>query len=249
MEALEKHWVTSASILVPCPWFPEVAQWAKTHPEADLGIHLALNSEWTTLRWRPVSPQPRGSSLLDADGYLPLTEDRVAKNAKAAEVEVETRAQIDKAIAAGIGISHLDAHMGAILGAPELYRVYLNLGKSYQLPLLLERPPYPGIEVAPGAMLVDRALGIQPGVPDGDWLMAYEGLLASLPPGVYQLTVHLGHDDEELQGATADHPNWGARWRQNDFDLVRNPLFQAFLQQQGFVLVSWRELKKAMMVH
>ena len=64
-EAFENHWITSASILVPCPWFPEVATWAKTHPDADLGIHLDLNSEWTTYRWRPISPgensaQPAG---------------------------------------------------------------------------------------------------------------------------------------------------------------------------------------------
>src|SRR5713101_1651243 len=45
-DALEKGWITSASILVPCPWFPEVARWAKQHPNADLGIHLALTSEW-----------------------------------------------------------------------------------------------------------------------------------------------------------------------------------------------------------
>src|SRR6267378_2092761 len=96
-EALEKRWVTSASILVPCPWFPEVARWAKAHPDADLGIHLALNSEWTTYRWGPVTSKDQVPSLLDAQGYMPLDEDQVVKNAKVAEVERELRAQIDRA--------------------------------------------------------------------------------------------------------------------------------------------------------
>src|ERR1700686_3034315 len=103
-EVLNKHWVTSASILVPCPWFPEAARWAKAHPDADLGIHLALNSEWTTLRWGPVSAQPKGSSLLDADGYLPLTTDYVASHARISDVETETHAQVDKAKAAGANL-------------------------------------------------------------------------------------------------------------------------------------------------
>ena len=56
-EALENGWITSASILVPCPWFPEVARWARAHPAADLGTICALNSEWTGFRWGPVGPR------------------------------------------------------------------------------------------------------------------------------------------------------------------------------------------------
>src|ERR1700675_3323763 len=91
-EAFENHWITSASILVPCPWFPEVAQWAKDHPDADLGIHLALNADWTSYRWPPVSPKSKVSSLLDADGYLPLTTEYVAAHAKMWDDEGETHA-------------------------------------------------------------------------------------------------------------------------------------------------------------
>src|SRR5438477_2129837 len=107
-EALEKGWVTSASILVPCPWLPEVARWAQSHGQADLGIHQALNSEWTDLRWGPVSSQDRVPSLLDSQGYLPLLESQVAQQAKPAEVEAELHAQIDRARGLGIPLSHLD---------------------------------------------------------------------------------------------------------------------------------------------
>src|SRR5947207_12432855 len=114
LEALEQGWITSASILVVCPWLPEVARWAKAHPDADLGIHLALNSEWTTYRWGPVTSKDQVPSLLDAQGYMPLDEDQVVKNAKVAEVERELRAQIDRARAFGINLTHLDTHMGTL---------------------------------------------------------------------------------------------------------------------------------------
>lgn len=243
-EALEKHWITSASILVPCPWFPEVATWAKSHPDTDLGIHLALTSEWTPLRWGPVSPQARGSSLLDASGYLPLTSEEVAKHAKAGDVETETHAQIDKAQAAGIHLSHFDTHMGAIVTTPELIAVYMGLGRAYKLPVMLDERAN---NVAPaGTVLLDQLIQMTPGTSKAQWLETYKKMLAPLPPGSYQLIVHLAYDDDEMRGATFDHPNWGAEWRQNDFDLVRNPEFQKFLKEQNFILVGWKDLAKAL---
>ena len=247
-EALERGWVTSASILVPCPWFPDVVRFAREHPDADLGIHLALNSEWTGYRWRPLSPAPSVPSLLDADGYLPLVETEVVARAVPAEVERELRAQVDLARGAGIAVSHLDSHMATLFRSPELFAVYRGVGEAYGLPLLLERD---GDRNAPAAAgreqaLVDRVLSIGPGVPPERWREAYEEMPAPLPPGVYQLIVHLAYDDEEMRGATWDHPDWGAAWRQADLDLVRSEEFRAFLREQGFVLVGWRDLARAM---
>src|SRR5262245_46498879 len=148
-EALERGWVTSASILVPCPWFPEVARWARAHPQADLGIHLAVNSEWTGFRWAPISPRDAVSSLLDPDGYFPLVETDVAARAKAAEIERELRAQIDKARKAGINLTHLDSHMATLFRKREFFDVFRGLGKSYQLPVLLERLGSRGGEASP----------------------------------------------------------------------------------------------------
>jgi chitin disaccharide deacetylase len=246
-EALEKHWITSASILVPCPWFPEAAAFAKSHPNADLGIHVALNSEWTTVRWRPVSPQPANSSLLDSDGYLPLEETAVAAHAKPDDVAAEVRAQLQKAKQAGVNITHLDAHMKAIIGTPELMKVYLQAASDSHVPALVaDRPAQPAAPLPVFASLIDGEVQMHPGVPRDQWLNWYKTELSKLPPGVYQLTVHLGFDDNELRGATADHPDWGAAWRQSDYDLVRNPEFQQFLRDQKFVLVSWRDLAHAL---
>lgn len=257
-EAMEKGWVTSASIMVPCPWFPEVVKWAKAHPDADLGIHLTLNADWTTYRWGPVSPQPKDSSLLDADGYLPLLTEYVASHAKISDVETEMHAQIDKAQAAGIHLSHLDSHMGTLFATPSLFGVYVGLGHSYHLPVLFPRMAemngalvdtgkmLTNAGVTPESVLIDRVVQITPGVPQSQWMDTYKKMLSPLPPGTYELIVHLAHNDQEIQGATADHPDWGTQWRQNDFNLVSSPEFQKFLKDQGFVLVTWRQLQKAL---
>src|SRR3954464_1485513 len=123
-EALEHGWITSASILVPCPWFPEVATWARAHQGADLGIHLAVNSEWTTFRWPPMSGRAAAPSLVAADGYMALDEDAVVAHAKPAEIDRELRTQIDFARSAGVHLTHLDSHMATLFHTPEFFGVY-----------------------------------------------------------------------------------------------------------------------------
>jgi len=248
-EALENHWITSASILVPCPWFLEAASFAKTHPDADLGIHQALNSEWTPFRWGPVSSRDTVSSLLDADGYLPLETPQVVKNAKPAEVETELRAQIERAQKFGVHLTHLDTHMAALFGNTDLYKIYQKMGHTYNLPILEEWQGTHGpLGITPPAeeVLIQKVVSIEPGVDARDWTAWYEKALAGLGPGVYEVIVHLAYDDDEMRGATFDHPDWGAAWRQHDFDMVKSSEFQKFLKDQGFVLVGWKDLAKAL---
>ena len=247
-EALEKGFVDSASIMVPCPWLPDVAAFAKDHPGADLGLHLVLNSEWTTYRWGPVSSKDTVPSLLDEQGYFPLVEPAVIAKARPSEVERELAAQVERALAFGIRPTHLDSHMGTVFGSPELFSLYHHLAREHGLPFLYEAQgePRPEDQVPADEVLVDRVLGIEPGVPPGEWRAAYEKILSPLPPGVYVLIVHIAHDDLEMRGATAGHPDWGAAWRQSDLDLVSSPEFRRFLDDQGFVRVTWRELARAL---
>ena len=123
------------------------------------------------------------------------------------------------------------------------------MGKDYGLPVLLERLGARGGAASQwGTSDVEgraRSTGSSrssPASPPDQWEAAYEKILAPLPPGVYQLIVHLGYDDEEMQGATSDHPDWGAAWRQHDFDMVRGAKFQQFLRDQHFMLTTWRKL-------
>ena len=197
-EALEKGWVTTAGILVPGPWFPEVLRWSRSHPNADLGVRLDLNSDWSSYRWRPVSGLQRGSGLTDPGGYLSSSPVSVAHHATPAEVEDELRAQIDRAKRAGIPVSHLDNHMRVLLVTPALFQSYWKMGQEYNLPIVLpnqqveqrgvpgQKPGvlnFGGIDVDMATLPVDRELEIMPGLPRQDWLSAYEKTLDALPPG------------------------------------------------------------------
>ena len=260
-EALEKGWVTSAGVLVPGPWFPEVLRWSRSHPNADLGTRLDLNSDWSSYRWRPISAVENGSGMTDGGGYLSSSQSYVAQHATAVEVEGELRAQIDMAKRAGMQITHLDNHMRTMMVTPALFQAYWKMGQEYGLPIVLpnqqvkqrgtptQKPGtlnFGGIDVDLASLPIDRELEIMPGLAKEDWLSSYERTLDALPPGVYLLSVHLGYNDDELQAMTWDHPNWGAEWRQNDMDVVSSPEFQKFLKDKGFILVGWKDLQKAM---
>jgi predicted glycoside hydrolase/deacetylase ChbG (UPF0249 family) len=247
IEAFENGWITSSSVMVTCPWFPEVASFARRRPEVCLGVHFTLNSEWTTFRWGPVSRPESVRTLLDDEGYFPLTETQVIEKASLAEVDAELRAQVDKARSAGIQPSHFDAHMLTLLGSEGLLSTYVGLGRDYGVPArVFPAPDFAEGKLAPSSQLLDLVCEAVPDFPADGWADAYKAMLGPLPPGTYQLTVHLGLDDDEMRGATHDHPNWGAAWRQRDFDLVGSDDFRKFLADEKFTLVSWRDLGRAL---
>lgn len=249
MQAFDNGWITSASIMVPCPWFPEAAEFARNHPQADLGLHLTLTSEWLTFRWRPVSSTPV-PSLLDRDGYMPLTETDAAAQEKIPDVRTELHAQIEKAKAAGVMFTHLDSHMGTLFQTQALFDEYQKAGTEYRVPNFIAAGENThgehNFKVQPARLVISTDLQMTPGTPDAQWLDAYKKMLTGLKPGIYQLIVHLGFDDPELQAISYNHPDWGAKWRENDFKLVSSPEFRQFLKDQGFKLVTWKELQKAM---
>ena len=138
-EALDGGVVSCGSLMVPCPWFAEAAEIARQRPEIDLGVHLTLTSEWEVYRWGPVVGRDAVPSLCADDGCFYPTTEEVLAHATVEDVERELRAQIDKALAAGVDVTHLDSHMGTVF-APPLLEVYARLMRAYELPGFMFRP-------------------------------------------------------------------------------------------------------------
>ena len=247
-DALDKGAVTSASIMVPCPWLTEVGTYAKNHPDADLGLHLTLTSEWKVYRWGPVESKDKVPSLLDPAGYLWSEVASAARNIKPEEVEREIRAQVQHAVAAGIHPTHLDTHMGTLIATPELFAVFAKVAHEYNLPFLApgqfaERGPLHSA-LSEKDILLDSVVMANPSVHADAWKDFYSDAIKNLKPGLTEMIVHLGHDDAELQAVTVDHPDYGAAWRQRDYDFVTSAEFKKVLQENNVTLVKWKDLQK-----
>ena len=248
-DALAKGPVNSGSIMMPTPWVTEVAEYAKSHPNADLGLHLTMNAEWNTYRWGGVAPHDKTPSLHDADGTLPRSTDTVAKRARLDEVETELRAQIDRAYAIGIKPTHVDSHMYALYGTPGLFRTYTRVARSYKLPFLaVFDSPTAAIraELMPSDIVPDKVImRLEKGTP-AEWRKYYLDAIRDMKPGLTVILVHLGYDDAELRAVTTGWDSWGADWRQRDYDFITSPEFKQELKDNNVVMVTWRDIQKAM---
>src|SRR5438067_760713 len=170
IKSLEAGSVNSASLMVPCPWFPEIADYAKSHPDADFGLHLTLTSERVYYRWGPVASADKVPSLVDENGYL-YHDWEHNEHANAKEVEVELRAQIERALAMGVRPTHLDSHQyRLIMSSKDLFEVMLRVAHEYKLPIFVTRDwftdhPYLQESLGPGDVVLDHTVTIEPDVP------------------------------------------------------------------------------------
>lgn len=247
--ALNEHAVTAASVMVPCPWLTEVARYARRHPKADLGIHLTLNSEWDNYKWGPVAPSDQVQSLLDPEGYFWPLVPPVVKNGKPQEVEREIRAQVARAISMGIHPTHLDTHMGTLAARPDFYEALIKVAHEYHLPFMSVRSTDPNTAplmklLSPHDIALDSIIIANPKVPAAHWHQFYAQAIRNLKPGLTEMIVHLGYDNAELEAIMAGHPDYGAAWRQRDFNEVTSARFKRLLKQNHVILIGWRDLDK-----
>lgn len=248
LDALDKGAISSASIMVPCPWLTEVANYAKSHPDADLGLHLTLTSEWKTYRWGPLEPRSSVPSLFDPSGYLWIDTPSASTHLKANEAEREIRAQVERAIAMGIHPTHLDSHMGALFSRADLFGVYVKVAHDYKVPFLAFIDPKARSEfssqLSDKDIVLDSVLIADPSVHPAEWKAFYVNVVKNLKPGITELIVHLAYDDAEMRAVTAGYDDYNAPWRQRDYDVITSPDFKKLLNDNHVILVHWRDLQK-----
>jgi len=133
-ELMESGLKFSASVMFPCAWYQEAVDILKANPQITVGVHLTLNAEWKNYRWGPISGKDKVPSLVDKDGYFfPSRATFFANNPKSEEIEIELRAQIERATNSGIKISYVDYHMGTAVEKPEHRAIVEKLAKEYGL--------------------------------------------------------------------------------------------------------------------
>ena len=254
IKGLESGLVSSASIMIPCPWLPEIAAYARANPHADLGLHLTLTSEWKLYRWGPVLPKERVPSLLDSSGYLYPTETEAAAHINPKEAEAEIRAQIARAKALGIQPTHLDSHMGTLYQTQALFERFFRVARDNKLLVRVSKEwlastPFLPALLGPDDVVMNTIISIEPSVPAAGWSKFYTDAVKNLQPGISEMIVHLAYDDGEMRGLAVDHPDWGSEWRQRDFEFVTSEGFRKLLQENNVKLVTWREVSKRLQDH
>lgn len=213
---------TCGSVMVPCPAFDEIAAIARERPELDLGVHLTLNAEYESYRWGPLRDDVPG--LCRPDGTLRPRSDETVANADVQEVERELRAQIERALEAGIDVTHIDSHMGTVFN-PKFVEVYLGLAREYRVPAFMPKVTQEVLERTGMLESLERYVGLVEGAERegfpvfdhfcSDSLHFEPGRAEShnlervskLGPGLSYLITHCARGTSELESITDD-------WRQ-----------------------------------
>lgn len=249
VDALERGLLTSATIMVPCPWFPEIVDYAKAHPEADFGLHLVHTSEWKRYRWGPVAPRDQVPGLIDPDGYFWHETPQVYAKATPAEARTEARAQIRKALAAGIDVTHLDSHMGALQYLPAYLEVYLELAAEFDLPVRMASQA--DFDAAGQSQWRARFSERRILFPD-DFIhnVKYDGAdtvkaawmkrLSALKPGVTEIFIHAGQPTDELKAITG---SWAVRSAEYE-TFTTDPDIRALLEREGIRRIGFRPIRE-----
>ena len=247
--------ITSGAVMVPCSWFLAAAEIARQNPQMDLGVHATLNAEWDTYRWEPVSTRDPASGLIDVQGFLHQSVEAAVESATAEAVEAELNLQIERALAAGVDVTHIDSHMGTIIN-PKFVQLYLQAGTSRLIPNMLPRASAKGFDMMG---IDDQALAMytpildqleNQGLPmldglfamplehDNDHIGVAKKLLSEVPIGITHFLFHPSIDTPELRAIC---PDWKARVA--NYNAFMSDELKSFIKHSGIQLIGYRAIR------
>lgn len=255
---LDAGLLSSAAVMVPCPWFPAAAAFCREHPEVDMGVHLTLTSEWNTYRWGPILSRDRAWGLVDDEGYFYRSTQAVLEHGDAVAAAAEIAAQVERAQAAGIDITHIDSHMGSIFHLPFL-QAYLDIAARHRVP-----PFFPEIDeklvqaadVDPqtvargheieeilrqrGAPIFNELRALPLNHP-GDQMDIARHTFDTLKPGLTMLLLHPAVDTPELRAIA---PDWQSRVA--NYEVCMRRELREYVRNAGIQVIGYRVLRDAM---
>ena len=248
VKALKTGAVTSSTIMVCCPWAEGAIEFALKHPQANLGVHTTLTSEWGRYKWGPVLGRTAVPTLCTDKGYFHGDVIEIYTLSKLDEAEKEVRAQIDKLIGAGVDVTHIDSHMGAMQYDPMFHERYIRIADSYDLPCRL--PGRDLLSAIGQEGLLDLARELNVLGPEVLYMDGPESLeeteswfkdrMSKLPEGkVSELYIHCAIDTPEMHATTGSTER-----RVADTDFFSDPATLAWIHEQGIELISYRELRQ-----
>ena len=264
VQAFQDLWafgtITSGAVMVPCPWFPSVAQLCRADPSIDMGVHITLNSEWENYRWGPLSTRDPASGLLDPDGYFHQWHEQVFACAKPEAVEREVEAQVERALASGIDVTHIDTHMGTIM-SPLFIQSYLEAGARRELPNMMPCTDAMGLHLLAtsmkdldvyepiieqleerGMLTLNGLLAMPLDEPDEQIQMEQaKELLGNLPPGMTHFLLHASIDTVELRSIA---PDWESRVA--NYNVFMSDELKMFIEKEDIRLIGYRPIRQAM---
>ena len=157
------------------------------------------------------------------------------------------QAQIDLSKSIGINPTHIDSHEGALFYDQDLFKVYLEIGEKNKLPVFVPKmvavhfdKNFPKPE---NVVVIENFYMARKGIEHHEWETFYLDILNNLNPGLSQLIVHLGYDDDEMKSIAVDHPDFGSKWRNLDYDIVSSDKFINALKNNKIKLITWKEIQ------
>jgi predicted glycoside hydrolase/deacetylase ChbG (UPF0249 family) len=255
-ELIDFGLISSGATMVPCSWFPQVAIFCRQSAKADMGVHLTLTSEWDSYRWSPISTRDINSGMIDMQGYFYQSSEETQLKGESEAIQAELKAQLDRAVTAGIQVTHLDTHMNTV-AHPKFVASYIQLAVQNKLPFLFPRKDEDGFrqlgmdsEIASiaaryvsyleeqGIPLVDHAAGLELDKPFNRLEQAKQAMSA-LPSGITHFIIHPSIDTPELKAIT---PDWQCRVA--DYQTFMDDHLRKHINNIGVQIIGYRSLKE-----